>query len=149
MDKNKKQTKNQPSPTNGIKNPPSQNDPMGSYTGVPLDEGEIPTQDADDLWKSPWDTEHFANKNRGLLHGFYLFLGKFSAYFLRRFGNGVLDGVPFYLFEKRDNGNGSVGNHKHRESEKIYYLMKIPAVYVIPLGYNGERTQHKKHCIEA
>ena len=29
--------------------PPSATDPMGSYTGVPLDEKETPVQDADDL----------------------------------------------------------------------------------------------------
>jgi hypothetical protein len=28
---------------------PSKTDPFGSYTGVPLDEGERPEQDADDL----------------------------------------------------------------------------------------------------
>ncbi len=28
---------------------PSKEDPQGSYTGLPVEEGEIPTQDADDL----------------------------------------------------------------------------------------------------
>ena len=32
-----------------MKNPPSKNDPFGSYTGVPLDRQEKPVQDADDL----------------------------------------------------------------------------------------------------
>lgn len=31
------------------KNPPSNTDPLGSYTGVPEDPKECPTQDADDL----------------------------------------------------------------------------------------------------
>ena len=35
---------------NGIVNqPPSREDPMGMYTGNPLDENEVPVQDADDL----------------------------------------------------------------------------------------------------
>ncbi len=28
---------------------PSKEDPMGSYTGVPLDEYDVPVQDVDDL----------------------------------------------------------------------------------------------------
>ncbi len=28
---------------------PAKNDPNGSYTGVPIDKGETPVQDADDL----------------------------------------------------------------------------------------------------
>ena len=32
-----------------INMPPSDTDPMGSYTGVPLDERETPVQDVDDL----------------------------------------------------------------------------------------------------
>ena len=28
---------------------PSKNDPNGSYTGVPIEKGETPVQDADDL----------------------------------------------------------------------------------------------------
>ena len=28
---------------------PSKEDPQGSYTGLPVEEGEVPTQDADDL----------------------------------------------------------------------------------------------------
>lgn len=35
---------------NGILNqPPSNTDPMGSYTGLPADQYEVPEQDADDL----------------------------------------------------------------------------------------------------
>lgn len=30
-------------------NPPSETDPQGSWTGRPVDEDEIPVQDADDL----------------------------------------------------------------------------------------------------
>ena len=32
-----------------LSNPPSNTDPQGSYTGIPLDPKECPTQDADDL----------------------------------------------------------------------------------------------------
>lgn len=32
-----------------ISNPTSPTDPQGSYTGNPLEKGEIPIQDADDL----------------------------------------------------------------------------------------------------
>lgn len=32
-----------------INQPPQKNDPLGSYTGKPLDINEVPTQDADDL----------------------------------------------------------------------------------------------------
>lgn len=28
---------------------PSKEDPQGSYTGLPVEEGEVPVQDADDL----------------------------------------------------------------------------------------------------
>lgn len=31
------------------KNPPSQTDPLGMYTGVPSEPDEVPVQDADDL----------------------------------------------------------------------------------------------------
>ena len=52
MDKNKKINKKEcPSCENKSKItlPPSKEDPMGSYTGVPVTPGETPTQDADDL----------------------------------------------------------------------------------------------------
>lgn len=32
-----------------VNEPASDTDPLGSYTGHPTDEGEIPVQDADDL----------------------------------------------------------------------------------------------------
>ena len=32
-----------------FKDPSIQTDPMGSYTGKPLDQGDVPVQDADDL----------------------------------------------------------------------------------------------------
>ena len=32
-----------------IHTPPSKTDPNGSYTGRPIDENELPQQDADDL----------------------------------------------------------------------------------------------------
>lgn len=32
-----------------VNQPPSREDPMGMYTGNPLDENEVPVQDADDL----------------------------------------------------------------------------------------------------
>ncbi|MCI8407348.1 MAG: hypothetical protein HFE43_10240 [Oscillospiraceae bacterium] len=32
-----------------INQPPSESDPQGSYTGLPLDDREVPVQDADDL----------------------------------------------------------------------------------------------------
>ena len=51
MDKKKKDEieKKQVCPRQKISNPPSDTDPLGSYTGVPADPGDIPTQDADDL----------------------------------------------------------------------------------------------------
>lgn len=32
-----------------INEPPSETDPLGSYTGRPMDENAVPVQDADDL----------------------------------------------------------------------------------------------------
>ena len=32
-----------------VNQPASDTDPLGSYTGHPVDEGDIPVQDADDL----------------------------------------------------------------------------------------------------
>lgn len=32
-----------------VNQPPSKEDPMGMYTGNPLDENDVPVQDADDL----------------------------------------------------------------------------------------------------
>jgi|GEM_PF-2505203 len=34
---------------NPIQSQPSPTDPLGSYTGVPIEEDEVPEQDADDL----------------------------------------------------------------------------------------------------
>ncbi|MCI8361167.1 MAG: hypothetical protein HFE86_07520 [Clostridiales bacterium] len=42
--------KNKKSPVEEIiRIAPSQTDPQGSYTGKPLDPGEVPVQDSDDL----------------------------------------------------------------------------------------------------
>ena len=51
MDKKKKiqNERKDSSPQQKISNPPSSTDPLGSYTGVLADPGEVPTQDADDL----------------------------------------------------------------------------------------------------
>lgn len=40
---------NSPLVTDMINLPPSDTDPQGSYTGNPLNENEVPVQDADDL----------------------------------------------------------------------------------------------------
>lgn len=53
MDKKKKniseKQNGKTAPTQKITMPPSHEDPLGSYTGVPTTPGEVPTQDADDL----------------------------------------------------------------------------------------------------
>ena len=40
---------NSPRVTDIVNAPPSDTDPQGSYTGNPLNENEVPVQDADDL----------------------------------------------------------------------------------------------------
>ncbi len=51
QDKKKKAPKKAPHgyPQQKITLPPSETDPMGSYTGVPLGDDKQPVQDADDL----------------------------------------------------------------------------------------------------
>lgn len=51
MDKNKKARNMRPTQAalNVVKTPPSKTDPLGMYTGVPMDKSDVPQQDQDDL----------------------------------------------------------------------------------------------------
>ena len=49
MDKEKEIKKDPTKKAKSLENPPSETDPFGSYTGKPVDEDEVPTQDQDDL----------------------------------------------------------------------------------------------------